>query len=464
MKFRLFTISFILGLSFSSKAQLNENFISFLEQGVESIVNEYDTKGISIAVQSGDNYWSGASGISTDIDSLNTSHVFALGSITKPIVAACILSLMEDDSLSLSDPIHFYLDNIANVDSSVTIKDLLYHTSGIYSYTDHPDFFNTILIQDSLIFSEEEILEKFLLQPSFPLGEKQEYSNTNYLLLGMIIESITKNKYYEEIISRFDFGTNYPSLTIAPHIYDPKSLAHLWFDLGDGKVDLQEFGLSLKNLFGSASAAGAFVGTPTDLAKFGRYLFSGALLDPSSMDSMYNFHPFGLFGEIDYGLGVMQSDTYCNVTSVGHGGAIIYTADLQYVPEYDLSVAVMTNDGGGIPDLGGVAGISQEIICQFEQLTTNVEDIAIDKNDINVFPNPFVDYLKFSYSNELAEQFFVEILDSKGQVISTKQYHEQNINDRILEDRQLQSGLYVVRFIFEDKTILKKAIKMQYQQ
>jgi len=125
-------------------AQLNDNFIDFLDEGLEIITEDHDGVGISISVIVGNEQWSGAAGLNTFQDSLDTDNVLAVGSITKPIVSACILGLMEDGLLELSDPIHLYLDSREHIDSTISIKQLLNHTSGIYNYTDNQLFFDIV--------------------------------------------------------------------------------------------------------------------------------------------------------------------------------------------------------------------------------------------------------------------------------------------------------------------------------
>jgi len=456
----LLTTIFISGSTFLT-GQLSDVFKTELDQGIKDLVEIYNATGISIAVISGEDEWSGAEGISSLQDSLNTDHVLALGSITKPIVSACILGLMEEEKLQLSDPIHMYLEEREHINSNITIKQLLYHTSGIYNYTDHPTFFDTIFENDSKFFEAEEILDQFLRAPSFTTGQKQEYSNTNYLLLGMIIEEITGRPYYEEIVERFNTAENYPSLTGAPYIQNPEDMAHLWFDLGFGKIDFQASGISLNSIFSAAAAAGAFVATPIDLARFGNDLLSGELLTEASMDSFYNYHPFQLFGQVDYGLGIAQVEAYCGVTSVSHSGGILYSADLHYVEEFDLTVAVMTNDGEGLPQIGGVGGISQEIICAFQTSLTDIEETDIaSKSRIQVYPNPFNDHITIEIENDFQESITLELFDNKGQLLNSKQETALSFNQRMILDPNLAPGIYFLRCTVGNQSEMQKLVKM----
>jgi len=461
MKLKLILLLTFLVFSLSAFAQLDEYFHAFLEEGVPSIVSEYDAIGISVAVIAGEEEWIGAAGLSSAQDSLTTDHVLAIGSITKPLVSACILGLMEEGKLRLSDPIDLYLEDRNYIDSTISIKQLLNHTSGIYNYTNNPIFFDTIFTYDDKYYEAEEVLDGFLLESPFAKGERQEYSNTNYLLLGMIIEQITGRPYYEEIIDRFALEQNYPSVTLAPYIQSPESMAHVWLDLQTGMTDLQQIGLTLNSLFTSAGAAGAFVATPLDLARIGRDLFSGELLSPASMDSFYNYHPLLLFGQLEYGLGVSRAETYCGVTNVGHNGGIIYSADLTYVEEYDLTVAVMTNDGRGIVEVGGVSGIGEEIICQYEASVSDVAETELEASDIKVFPNPFVDYITVEYTNESSSTVLIEVVNEMGQIIVSKLNEGQGVaSERLLRDTELGSGVYYLRITRGEMSEIRKVVKL----
>lgn len=460
MKLKITIIAFIIICSKSISAQLDDQFKFFLDSVVQLIVEDFGAKGISIAITIGEDSWSGAAGISSVQDSLTTEHVLAIGSITKPIVSAGILGLMEDGKLKLSDSLHQYLNSREHIDSSITIRDLLYHTSGIYNYTDHPGFFDSINANQNTIFKPEEIMDLFLLEPSFTKGEKQDYSNTNYLLLGMIIEEITGKPHYEEIIERFNFEQAYPSLTVAPEIQDPEALAHLWFDLGDGQIDLQEAGVSLRSLFSAAFGTGSFVARPIDLSKFGQALFSGELLSAATMDSFYLYHPLKLWGFKDYGLGVWKTEHECGVTSVGHNGSIIYTADLTYVEAYDLSIAVMTNDGSGLSDIGGVSAISEEIICRYTDRLTNISEVH-ETSSVKVYPNPVEIEIHIEFENYSSENLQIEVLNELGQRIIFQSHDHQPILHTIkVNDQLFAPGVYYLKIRSGDHQEIKKFIKL----
>lgn len=162
MKFSLnFIIAFFLFISVSN-GQFNSAFEEFLEETMIFLDEEINPVGLSISVRSGDKEWSRAIGISSVDDRLTTSSILAMGSITKTFTSAGILKLMEENRLTLSDPLYRYLPSFDNIDSTITIRELLNHTSGVHDYSFHRIIKEEILCayKESLLTSSVGIVEK----------------------------------------------------------------------------------------------------------------------------------------------------------------------------------------------------------------------------------------------------------------------------------------------------------------
>ncbi len=454
---------FVFFFSFSiSQGQFNSAFEEFLEESMIFLDNEIDPVGLSISVRSGANVWNGAIGISAVNDSLTTSSVLALGSITKTFVSASILKMMEEDKLSLSDPIQMYLPSYEYVDSTITIKELLNHTSGIYNYTNNPQFWDSIFTEQNQFYtySPEEVLEGFVLDPIFERGTAQEYSNTNYLLLGMIITEISERPFYEEIFETFNVSQAYPSLSYPPLTSEISDIADLWFDQGAGIENVTELGIGLDGMFSSAGSAGAFVATANDLSKWGYDLYSGNLLSESSMDSLFDYHPDFSDEDLKFGLGVFSSFADCGVNSVGHDGRILYQANLTYYEEYDLSIAVMTNDGVGYPEIGGLFGVTDEIICAYkESLVTSADDVVV-VSEVDDYPNPVNDILCIKLPATFDQSVQIEIYNELGNIIYAQEI--RNENQEVLQVNgfdQFPKGFYILKIFDADNSYSQKLIK-----
>lgn len=455
-------LSLMLCLSFgyTSWAQISSEMENDFQEILDAVINDNGYIGVSASVKVGDTQWAGVSGISATNEDLTNNSTFGMGSITKTITSACILQMMEQGALQLSDPLHFYLDTYPNIDSTITIKQLLNHTSGIFNYTDHPDFGN-IFMNPAQYYTQEDVLAAFVAEPSFVIGTKQEYSNTNYLLLGMIIETIAKQSFQDEIRARFNPNDEYPSFDMPPYDMPTESMANLWLDptgTGNPPQDMEGLGFSLNSFFTAAHSAGAYASTTTDLARWGYDLYAGNILAEASMDSLFAVHPFGLFGVIDYGLGVFSAPFSCNQTGWGHNGNIIYTAACYYIPELDLSVAVMTNDGGQLPDVGGVDGIANELACLYQTTGTNQAQLLDDSFDIS--PNPSSDNFVIAYEIETAAAVSLTVHNELGAVVATYDLGKQLVGQQqfVLEN-DWPAGFYIVKMNIGEQFLSKKIIK-----
>ena len=148
-KFKLahiFICFLIAALSCTSNIPFEEKMQNLLDEEIE----DYDIRGVSATVIMPNNkIWNGVSGISHETVSIKPDMLFAIGSVTKNVVAALILRLVEENKLSLDDEISKWLNSYKFVDGKITIRQLLNHTSGLYMFWDNQkiwdDFFSSHL-------------------------------------------------------------------------------------------------------------------------------------------------------------------------------------------------------------------------------------------------------------------------------------------------------------------------------
>ena len=126
--------------------ELQDDFQTIIEERLEF----YDAVGVSAAVRSGESTWEGVVGMSEENVDLTTEMTFGIGSVTKTITSAVIMDMWGEGLLHPDDSIYHYIQPFANINLNVTIHELLNHTSGIFSFTDHPDFFS-----DAFTYSNE---------------------------------------------------------------------------------------------------------------------------------------------------------------------------------------------------------------------------------------------------------------------------------------------------------------------
>jgi len=270
------------------------------------------------------------------------------GSITKTFTAALILQLWEEGALSLDDAIDAWLPQIPNAES-ITIRMALNHSSGIANYTGTQSFLDRIaalLNGSGSPIAPLEMIEMARTVPySFEPGASYEYSNTNYIALGLIVEAVTGDAYVRQLRSR---------------LLDPLELRHS-FLAGSEPVAYRARGYLYQGSavftdvtdtldLSWAWAAGALVSTPEDLMAWARALYRGDALSQEARDAMLEPSP----NQPGYGLGVTFVP-YQTQTMIGHDGATYGgLAYMAYLPDSDLAICVMQNSRNMGAQLSGM--------------------------------------------------------------------------------------------------------------
>jgi D-alanyl-D-alanine carboxypeptidase len=240
---------------------------------------------------------------------------FRIGSVSKTFLATVVLQLAAERRLSLDDTVERWLPGVVPDGGGITLRQLLNHTSGIYDYTDAMGLSPvTWLPQRYRSWEPAELVALATAKPPmFPPGADWAYSNTNYVLLGMVVEEVTGRPYAAEIERRIirPLGmrdTESPgerTVITGPH-------AHGYLPAGAGEpVDVTTMNPSI------AGAAGDMISSTADLNRFLRALLTGRLLPPAQLDAMTTTVPGP-----DYGLGLRATTLTCGVTVYGHGGGI----------------------------------------------------------------------------------------------------------------------------------------------
>ena len=246
-----------------------------------------------------------------------------IGSNTKTFVAVVVMQLVQEGKVGLDEPIETYLPGLIKgegVDGSkITVRQLLQHTSGLPEYTDTtPGRSDIFQIKDHYI-PPRDLLDTALGKPAaFEPGTQWAYTNTNYVVLGMLVERVSQRPVGEQIDER---------------IVKKLGLSHTYFPAqGEEKIrgtHPQGYHLSAGGKLEDitemdpawAWAAGAMVSTPSELNTFFQAVFDGRLLSQSSIEEMKKGVDMGSGGRV-YGLGLVGTPLSCGGTSWGHGGTI----------------------------------------------------------------------------------------------------------------------------------------------
>lgn len=245
---------------------------------------------------------------------------FRMGSDTKTFVAVVLLQLVGEGRLSLDDPVERWLPGVVSGNGNdgrrITVRELLQHTSGIANYTDGLAALGSPEGYYAHRFDHYDAADLVALAmkhpPLFAPGTSWSYSNTNYILAGMIVERVTGRSWAREVHDRI-LGPLGLHQTYAPgddpRLRDPHAEAYNQFSPGGPLVDTTLFNPTV------AGAAGSMVSTPSDLARFWRALQSGRLLAPAQMRQMHRTVPApglsDVFPGARYGLGIMWIADSC---------------------------------------------------------------------------------------------------------------------------------------------------------
>lgn len=289
--------------------------------------------------------WLGTYGQAHGTNPARPHTSFEIGSVTKTFVAATILRLAEEGRLTLEDTVGQWLPtlNHPNISPSITIRQLLNHWAGTYNFGDDPDFRMALFSDWSRYWQPEEVLN-YVKTPYHSPGAGSEYSNTGYVLLGMIIRSATGSTVAAEMRRTVWDRAGLRSTVMGAEEHWRGTLAdpHLDFN-GDG-IHEALGDRSQTAILSSFWTSGAVVSTAADVARFGTALFTGELLNETSLAQMRSFQSLDIIGTTyEYGLGLMRFDILGREHWAHSGGLFGEYAWLSYCPSTGVSLAVAYN-------------------------------------------------------------------------------------------------------------------------
>jgi CubicO group peptidase (beta-lactamase class C family) len=302
-----------------------------------------EAAGLSVAVARGDRiiYERGAGWA----DAENKRHAdaateFRIGSLTKQFTAAAIMKLVERGKLGLDDPLAKYLPEFDTGGRTVTIRQMLNHASGIPNYTAQPGF---RAISDKPDLTPQDVLGLLKgVRFDFEPGKGWAYSNSNYYLLGLIVEKVS--------------GVSYPRF-VERELFKPLGLTRTRYDSGDTAVADRALGYAFDpatstrhpadpiNMAGPF-AAGALASTGGDLIRWQIALTEGRAVSAASFRAMTQSAVKTGQGDAVYGFGLI-SDTVGGTRRVWHNGGINgFNSVLTWWPDLGLRTAVISNSEG----------------------------------------------------------------------------------------------------------------------
>ena len=307
-----------------------------------------EVPGAAVAILTPEGDWFGASGVSdlANDTPLEPDDRFEAGSITKTFVATTILQLVEEGQLSLDDTLTTWLDptvtDLVPNAADITLKQLLNHTSGI---TDYLDILSAQAASNPTVFLQEWEAEQLLgfvdgVEPLFAPGTDWQYSNTNYILAGLVIEAVTGNSYGQEIRDRILNPLELENTFVFGEEPIPGGYINSYWDFnGDGALD----NLSIVNLSWTGSA-GSIISNAEDLADFfDALLVDGELLQPETLDEMLDTIPVNSPNYDSYGLGIGTLESRNRFWYVHRGQTLSFRSNLWYSPLEEITYVELLN-------------------------------------------------------------------------------------------------------------------------
>ncbi|WP_328993971.1 beta-lactamase family protein [Kribbella sp. NBC_01245] len=262
--------------------------------------------------------WRGASGVAElgTAKPVDPAGSFRIGSVTKTFTATVVLQLAGEGMLSLDDKLDRWLPGVVPAGDGITLRQLLNHTSGLYNYTaDLPDAAG--IVRERFVHWDPSRAVGMATErgPSFEPGATRSYSNTNYILLGLVIEAATGRTYdtevHDRILSPLDLQQTFVP---GDDVTLPEPHAHGYLAVDGVLVDMAEFNPS------QAWAAGEIVSTAADLNRFYAALLTGELLRPEELRALQTTVPTDEAFHLG-GLGISRLNLP-NLVVWGHSGGI----------------------------------------------------------------------------------------------------------------------------------------------
>ncbi len=283
---------------------------------------------------------------------MRTDFYSRIGSETKTFTATGILQLVDDGKVGLDDPIAKYVPGVPGGDQ-ITLRELARMQSGLFNYSADEDFVRALQSDPHRPWTPQQLLDvAFAHPPVFPPGQGWQYNNTNYVLLGLVIEKVSGLP-LDEFIQR--------------RIIEPLGLEHTSFPTDNAFPEPHAQGYTRQTPDGSETtatdwdpswgwAAGAMISTLEDLRTWARAVATGTLLEPATQGQrLQTVTPPGSNPDTGYGLGIFDAEGW-----IGHNGSLPgYESLTLYLPPQKMTLVVLLNTdepAPGVPEPSSAFG------------------------------------------------------------------------------------------------------------
>ncbi|MFI8910528.1 serine hydrolase domain-containing protein [Streptomyces sp. NPDC053513] len=308
-----------------------------LDRAVEDVRKQAGIPGVAVGLwMPGRGSYVHATGVADKVtgEPMTTDGFVRIGSETKTFTVTALLKLVDDHRIRLDDPVSRYIHGVPN-GHRITLRHLAEMRSGLFPYTSDPDFIHDLLSDPQRSFTPEEALAYgFRHKNTFAPGAKFEYSNSNLVLLGLVVEKVSGRPltaFLRERVLR-PARLRHTFLPHGPEFPEPHPRGYTNQTLSGAVVDSTDWNPSW------AWAAGAMISDMHDLRRWAKILATGELLSPGTQAQRLRTLPTGHPG-LGYGLGIFDANGW-----IGHNGSIPgYETVTVYLPERDATLVIMIN-------------------------------------------------------------------------------------------------------------------------
>jgi D-alanyl-D-alanine carboxypeptidase len=422
-----------------STAQIDSDLANRLQFSLDSVCSIYRIKGATAAVLiPGQGIWEGTYGVSTTGNPVTKQMAFGMGSNTKTFVSALLIKMQTQGLLSLDDTIGKWIQGYPNINGSATIRQCINHTAGLGEYLS-ASINDSLLLKPSKIWALNEIL-LLVDTPRFAPCTSWSYSNSGYVIVGIIIEAVT-GKPYAQVMREMLLEPARYNHTFFYGENNNTPVVNQWtMNLGGNRLtEMNTHPLNfIAQLFSLANTAGGMMSTAKENVQFWYDVTKGELLLPAERKELLTMQPIGSGSE--YGLGIFRYNRmFNNRTFYSHGGTFIGFINENVVDTLSgVAISVMTNQ-----DSITNSRLLASIIPPLHRHTLEFPAVGLSSNpamlQADIYPNPATEKIYIRSANALHELEF-KLFGTDGRVLMNGEFEHEWI-----DVAHLQNGIYLLQ-------------------
>ena len=305
---------------------------------------------------------------------------YAIGSITKSFTALAVLKLVAAGQISLEAAVSTYLPDYAGPAGQVAVRHLLDHTAGIPNYTSFPEHRDPLSRNN---YTRAEMVAMFENRPlEFQPGDKFSYSNSGYYLLGLIIEAVSGQDYYQYL------SENIFSPLGMTHTYSGHDAEIIPLRSGGYEYDGERFVNHSFWSYLAPFAAGSLISTAEDITRYRRAVFNSNVFSGNVKRLVMTRHKLNDGTENVYALGALIESDFHGHTKYAHSGDIWgYASNHAYYPAHDLTIVVFANRQIQAPSLPSIEQKIARVVLGIPQ--PEVLDLALSEQELQAYAGEY---------------------------------------------------------------------------